>query len=230
MQEESPPPVREPVREARVRPSADLPLLPLAVEVSNGLLSKLESITIADNGSSSRDSEQEVAIGDPCHNKGCRVSFDGSNRASECKYHEGSAVFHEGMKYWSCCQRKTSDFNAFLDQEGCSSGQHKWRKTRVDAASVDKSTTCKLDWYQTGDEVVVSVYAKHAIPTECVVTANAVRLRISLVFGSDRQEFARDITLFGIIDVSRSCVRFKEAKVEICLRKDELVSWSRISH
>ena len=30
------------------------------------------------------------------------------------------------MKYWSCCQRKTSEFQHFLDQEGCEIGKHKW--------------------------------------------------------------------------------------------------------
>lgn len=32
------------------------------------------------------------------------------------------------MKYWSCCKRKTSDFNTFLSQEGCTKGTHLWKK------------------------------------------------------------------------------------------------------
>lgn len=32
------------------------------------------------------------------------------------------------MKYWSCCKRKTSDFNTFLSQEGCTKGAHLWKK------------------------------------------------------------------------------------------------------
>ena len=44
----------------------------------------------------------------------------------ECTYHPGYPVFHEGMKYWSCCQRKTSEFQDFLDQEGCTIGKCKW--------------------------------------------------------------------------------------------------------
>ena len=35
-----------------------------------------------------------------------------------------------GMKYWSCCQRKTSEFQQFLDQEGCDIGTCTW--TRAD--------------------------------------------------------------------------------------------------
>lgn len=37
------------------------------------------------------------------------------------------------MKYWSCCKRKTSDFNTFLAQEGCTTGTHVW--TKKDAVS-----------------------------------------------------------------------------------------------
>ena len=48
-----------------------------------------------------------------------------------CLYHPGVPIFHEGMKFWSCCQRKTSDFTAFLNQAGCTTGQCKWKKESV---------------------------------------------------------------------------------------------------
>ena len=32
------------------------------------------------------------------------------------------------MKYWSCCQRKTTEFQQFLDQEGCDIGECVWAK------------------------------------------------------------------------------------------------------
>ncbi|VDN10489.1 unnamed protein product [Dibothriocephalus latus] len=32
------------------------------------------------------------------------------------------------MKFWSCCQRKTTEFDSFLEQEGCTSGRHNWTK------------------------------------------------------------------------------------------------------
>ncbi len=38
---------------------------------------------------------------------------------------------HFRMKYWSCCKRKTSDFNSFLSQEGCNKGSHQWRTDTV---------------------------------------------------------------------------------------------------
>lgn len=45
---------------------------------------------------------------------------------SICCHHPGSPIFHEGMKFWSCCTKRTSDFSAFLNQKGCYDGQHKW--------------------------------------------------------------------------------------------------------
>lgn len=45
-----------------------------------------------------------------------------------CTYHPGCPVFHEGLKFWSCCQRRTTDFNTFLSQPGCTTGTHKWTK------------------------------------------------------------------------------------------------------
>ena len=34
-------------------------------------------------------------------------------------------------KYWSCCCIKTTDFNAFLDQKGCSTAKHRWVPKQV---------------------------------------------------------------------------------------------------
>ena len=47
---------------------------------------------------------------------------------SDCKHHPGVPIFHEGLKFWSCCQRRTTDFQSFLNQEGCEIGKHKWIK------------------------------------------------------------------------------------------------------
>ncbi len=35
--------------------------------------------------------------------------------------------FHS-YKFWSCCQRRTSDFNEFQRQVGCATGDHLWIK------------------------------------------------------------------------------------------------------
>ena len=53
------------------------------------------------------------------------------SKPNECCYHPGVPIFHEGLKFWSCCQRKTTDFQSFLNQEGCTWGVCKWRKDNV---------------------------------------------------------------------------------------------------
>lgn len=72
---------------------------------------------------------EATVIGTSCKNSGCSASFAGEHSNQEvCNFHPGIPVFHEGMKYWSCCQRKTSEFENFMSQAGCSRGNHAWTK------------------------------------------------------------------------------------------------------
>lgn len=75
------------------------------------------------------ESDNRINIGAPCQNSGCKVLYEGeTTELTECAYHPGCPIFHEGMKYWSCCQKKTSDFQTFLNQAGCARGTHLWHK------------------------------------------------------------------------------------------------------
>ena len=81
------------------------------------------------------------------------------------------------MKYWSCCQRKTSEFQHFLDQEGCEIGKHKWvddkgkqkqsklfftyfKAHAYSSCFPGKDMKCRYDWHQTATHITVAVYAK----------------------------------------------------------------------
>lgn len=71
----------------------------------------------------------EITIGTSCKNGGCKETFNGpESNEVECIYHPGVPVFHEGLKFWSCCQKRTTDFNTFLSQVGCERGAHVWKK------------------------------------------------------------------------------------------------------
>lgn len=64
-----------------------------------------------------------------CTNKGCGQDYsDGT-----CYFHPGVPVFHEGLKGWSCCSKKTTDFDEFLQIQGCATGQHSLEKPKQDA-------------------------------------------------------------------------------------------------
>ncbi|CAI8058159.1 Cysteine and histidine-rich domain-containing protein 1, partial [Geodia barretti] len=107
--------------------------------------------------------EGEIEVGTTCKNKGCDETYYGSDvELTSCRYHPGVPIFHEGYKYWTCCQRRTSDFDEFLKQEGCTTGEHKWIETEK------KEVSCRYDWHQTGTQVVIAFYAKACVPEQCL--------------------------------------------------------------
>lgn len=61
-----------------------------------------------------------------CQRKGCGATFLlENNGAHACSYHAGQPVFHDAMKYWSCCaDQKKMDFDDFMAVPGCASGCH----------------------------------------------------------------------------------------------------------
>ncbi|CAK9135190.1 unnamed protein product [Ilex paraguariensis] len=42
-------------------------------------------------------------------------------------FHQGP-VFHDGMKEWSCCKKRSHDFSLFLEIPGCKTGKHTTEK------------------------------------------------------------------------------------------------------
>lgn len=69
----------------------------------------------------------EIPAGTTCKNGGCGKTYDSpAIDDTECVYHPGVPIFHEGLKYWSCCTKRTTDFAAFMAQKGCAYGKHKW--------------------------------------------------------------------------------------------------------
>ncbi|KAI9164265.1 hypothetical protein H9P43_008094 [Blastocladiella emersonii ATCC 22665] len=60
-----------------------------------------------------------------CVRKGCGKTFDEATNGQEaCSFHPGPPVFHEGLKGWSCCAKRVTDFDSFLKIEGCALGPH----------------------------------------------------------------------------------------------------------
>ncbi|XP_070773411.1 cysteine and histidine-rich domain-containing protein 1 isoform X3 [Enoplosus armatus] len=212
-------------QEAIRRPSADEPTARLQHKVSASLKQALEKLKLSENATEKEEEDSdEIKIGTSCKNGGCTKSFDGPASDSDvCSYHSGFPIFHEGMKYWSCCKRKTSDFNTFLSQEGCTKGTHLWRKKDVGK----KVVPCRFDWHQTGAQVIISIYAKNAIPELSYVDANSTTLNIHVVFEGEK-EFNQNIIMWGVIDVSKSTVNMMAAKIEIAMKKSEPMTWARL--
>eukprot|EP00842_Homolaphlyctis_polyrhiza_P003562 jgi/Hompol1/4206/HPOL_003538-RA len=58
-----------------------------------------------------------------CLNRGCGQTFE-PDTTDTCVYHSGAPVFHEGLKGWSCCSKRVTDFDEFLKIPGCTTGSH----------------------------------------------------------------------------------------------------------
>ncbi|NXQ15480.1 CHRD1 protein, partial [Peucedramus taeniatus] len=177
------------------RPSPDEPMINLQLKVSASLKQALDKLKLSsENEGKKEEDSDEIKIGTACKNAGCSKTYEGPHNTEEvCIYHSGVPIFHEGMKYWSCCKRRTSDFNTFLAQEGCTRGTHIW--TKKDAGT--KVVPCRHDWHQTGGEVTVSVYAKNSVPALSYVEANSTMVNIHIVFEGEK-EFNRTVKLWGV--------------------------------
>ncbi|KAI3375660.1 hypothetical protein L3Q82_003966 [Scortum barcoo] len=150
------------------RPSSDEPKVKLPHKVSASLAQALEKLDISKRAEKEKKESQTVMHGTRCKNAGCKTVYQGPETDMEiCTHHPGAPVFHEGYKYWSCCCIKTIDFNAFLDQKGCTTGKHRWIPKQD-----KKKVACRHDWHQTGNNVVVTIYAKNANPELSSIEAN----------------------------------------------------------
>ncbi|CAG4985998.1 unnamed protein product [Colias eurytheme] len=204
------------------RPPFETPVVTLEAKVADSLkqtvLKTTQQAATTDDGI--------VAIGTTCKNGGCNTSYEGPQTNNDiCMYHPGCPIFHEGLKFWSCCQKRTTDFNVFLSQPGCTTGTHKWFKETTAAGTVK----CRWDWHQTPDYVIVSVYAKKYDPIASFVKVNPIRLNVKLFFREEgNAAFELDLELRGVIDVDKSSASMLGTKVEIKLKKAEPGAWSKL--
>lgn len=210
---------KEPVDEVVVkppermeRPSESEPLIPLPTTTAASLQKLLNNMTVKDETLEAASKEFV------CQRKGCGKAKDGT-QDDKCCYHSGSPIFHEGMKYWSCCKKKTTEFGDFLAQKGCTEGDHQWADP-----SQKKVVECRFDWHQTGDTVNFTVYAKKIVPERCTITCNPVKLQLEISFG-DNQAFSFNKVLAGIVDPEQSKATFYATKLEVCMKKAEFVAW-----
>lgn len=206
------------------RPSKDEPMQELHTKIGQSLKAALSKLDL--NKTSDKEAQKqaiEVTVGTPCKNTSCGKSYQGEHSNTErCMYHPGSAIFHEGMKYWSCCKIKTSDFDNFMAQPGCSTGDHRWLETEEEKA---QKVACRYDWHQTGSFAVISIYCKNTRPEYTSIKANRVHLSVDICFDNGKNRFQKDFTLEGVIDPQKSSVQLLGTKTEIKLKKAEPISW-----
>uniref|UniRef100_A0A6A7G2P2 Cysteine and histidine-rich domain-containing protein 1-like isoform X1 n=1 Tax=Hirondellea gigas TaxID=1518452 RepID=A0A6A7G2P2_9CRUS len=217
---------RPPLPRLKERPSFDAKMLKLNPSISPSLaqLLKQQNEESTDEEQLEIDPDTGITIGENCKRNGCKTSYISAGSNLElCTYHSGGPVFHEGLKYWSCCQRKTTDFTDFLAQPGCCTDTHLW----LDDDRSSEKTVCRYDWHQTGSHVYVTVYAKGTMPGLSTVSAGPVRLCAGIRHAKNLQ-FDLDVELAGLVDPAQCSVEFAATKVEVKLKKDEYVHWARL--
>ncbi|XP_068155635.1 cysteine and histidine-rich domain-containing protein morgana [Drosophila tropicalis] len=220
--------VRAPIREGLPRPPIDTILTVLQPTVPAAVKETIDSLKINHpSTTTSSDDSSVLSVGTTCKNSGCTYTYTGtSSDYGECNYHPGVPIFHEGMKFWSCCQKRTSDFAQFMAQKGCVYGQHKWVNDNEDK----KIVQCRHDWHQTATNVVVTIYAKKYHYAQSIVEVNPIRLHVILVFPEqENAKFNLDLELRGIINVDKASVYMYGTKIEITLPKKEPGTWTKLN-
>jgi hypothetical protein len=81
------------------------------------------AVKTLENRKSSRNTADGTAR---CQRKGCQKTFIvDCNDATACCYHAGQPIFHDAVKFWSCCpEKKCYDFDEFLKVNGCCTSFH----------------------------------------------------------------------------------------------------------
>ncbi|KAI0035722.1 HSP20-like chaperone [Vararia minispora EC-137] len=177
------------------------------------------------------DIDAIVPLGTTCRHNGCNVTFssDAENRigdgpGTECAYHPGHPIFHEGSKGYFCCKPRVLEFDEFLKIKGCTQGRHVFIPKKA-IKDKEELVDCRLDHYQTPSTVQVSVYAKKADKSRSVVSFGNNTLVLDL-FLPDSKRFHRTLELFGPIDPTTSKFEILGTKVDIMLKKRDGRSWT----
>ena len=202
------------------RPTEPAILVSLPAKVDKPLLKALELSKLSEPAVPAENKTQR------CQNGGCKaVRRDGESMEGDCVYHSGTAIFHEGLKFWSCCMKKTSVFEEFLSQPGCTMGTHKWVFGLNPSSSL-----IKFDHFQRGNNIVITFYGKLCDYYQCAVKASSTNLQIYLVFDGGKKVFDKLFELYSTVIPEKSAVEYLKAKVEVILCKDAPMHWPQLEY
>lgn len=181
------------------------------------------------------DADAKLAAGPACKRGGCGHQYEGGprDRSKEtCKYHKGSPIFHEGSKGWSCCKRRVLDFNDFLQIEPCSTAKsgHLFvgapKEAADGSADGEESIDCRMDHYETPNDVRLTVYAKAVEADKSSIEFNEESVTFSLLLpplnGSSRaRRFQKVLKPFAPISPADSSFNITKFKVDLVLTKKQ---------
>ncbi|KAG6819538.1 hypothetical protein H0H93_010924, partial [Arthromyces matolae] len=200
--------------------------LPSSVSASKSTLEPIKPV---------EEDDLSVAItpGTRCRRNGCNVTFisdnihrQGDTEETVCTYHPSPPIFREGSKGYLCCKRRVLEFDEFLKIEGCKTGRHLFSSPKAaPAIEEEESVTCRVDHYQTVNDVHVSIFAKTADKDRSVVEFSETQVKFTIYMAGNKK-FSRTLDLFGPIQPKESSYQVFGTKVELHLRKADGRSWT----
>ncbi|KAI9296439.1 chord-domain-containing protein [Neoconidiobolus thromboides FSU 785] len=180
------------------------------------------------------DTDKEVKAGTLCKRRGCGHKFvdnkvsRGEEEDSNCYFHPGLPIFHEGSKGYSCCKRKVLEFDEFLKIKGCVQRKHVFiEKINPLENKSDEllKSDCRFDWYQSPSQVILSIFAKKTDKEESAIVFNKDKLTVKIKF-QDNKLFEKEFELFQSIQPENCSYGVLSTKVEVILAKDNNMSWA----
>lgn len=151
-----------------------------------------------------------------------------------CVYHPGQALFHEGSKGWTCCKKRVLEFDEFMKIPGCKTrdrhcfvGKKKAKRKGNGEEELEKLSTVRHDFYQTGSTVHASLYLKKIDKQKSKVEFrdNGEEVELDLKT-QDGKEYATVMPLYGKIDPQKSAFRIAGTKLDLTLAKADGLGWS----
>merc|ERR1712168_494762 len=220
---QAPPTVNEMNKLAEKRPDINDEKIDLKIQIAPNLAKSVEKFKkLNPNLNAGKIDINNIPVGTICTRNGCKMSFPNDSR---CCYHPGVTVFHEGCKYWSCCQKITSDFDSFMNQPGCSfEDEHLWISEKKNAPKI------RLEIFQVTNKLTVNIFCKATLSESVKCKVNAVSLQISGKFEAGMASFDYGTEFFGTIDPLSSLnkVKITATKIEITLMKSDLIVWASL--
>lgn len=159
-----------------------------------------------------------------CKRKNCKLRYEGeASDEQECSFCPGEPVFHEGFKYWSCCDsKKTLEFDEFLNFPGCDKAQScQWFE---DSAETKAEKPVRMDHFQTGSEFVASFFLKCAEPEKTQIKVNEGTLSISSIYEGG-VPFSKTFELAADVTPTKCSAVIGSTKIDVKLVKAHGETW-----
>ncbi|CDZ97717.1 Zn2-binding protein Melusin/RAR1, contains CHORD domain [Phaffia rhodozyma] len=146
--------------------------------------------------------------GSSCKRRSCLDTYSSDDQdGGECWYHPGIPIFREGSKGFTCCKRRTLEFDEFLKIKGCRLAKaHLWvgaKPKEADLSAERELVNARVDHYQTPSQVHVSVFAKSVDKELSKITIESEAIHLDLILPLHKRT-VKTIRLFGPIDVEKS--------------------------